>query len=449
MTPIAFPILNPETQTGVRKKYEHSDYTLIVVKNDDTLKLEFIWKGDGQKYNRELINKDISDISTGELFSSMNDIDYLEKVFQSIHQPNFINSPNLSYHYLVESKTFRITISQKIQNLVMGNDLDFGFEIIVPEIGGPDSQWVLQTRAQEIIDKTKYLSIDVESYFNQLMFTQEPEEIVRIGRIILNIQELNGQNWSSFKDKHLHSSNTYQDVFNISTNPNKNVYKSLTLSVFMLIIKWYQDERIMSIILKVSTNMTNKQSIVEINFNLLLPILEFYEDNLEMKINLLSSLKTIVEINYLFYGNKHERVTKVLNKLIEEVNSDNILVIIQFFTITCRSQIFQSNGGTLSIRSGPHSECLTRLLRSLANFCCEETNNFILILYLITDPSLMFSYSLNLLHETKVSQWLEEVISNYAHNYHLLTLIKSLESSNVVPKNNLMTVNALLDKFQQ
>ena len=60
----------------------------------------------------------------------------------------------------------------------------------------------------------------------------------------------------------------------------------------MLITKWYQNERIMTIVLERSTNMTDKNSRVEINFRLLIPILEHYKDNLEMKINLLSFLNT-------------------------------------------------------------------------------------------------------------------------------------------------------------
>lgn len=434
-TPIAFPILNPETQTGVRKKYEHSHYALTVVKNDDTLKLEFIWKGDGQKFSRLITNKDISDISTGELFSSMNDIDYLEKLFYSIHQPNFINSPNLSYHYLVESNTFRITISQKIQNLAMGTELVFGFEIIIPEIGEPDSQWVLQTKAQEIIDKTKYLSIDVEPYFNQLMFTQEPEEIVRIGKIILNIQELNGQNWSRFKNK-------------FSSENCQKVYKSLILAVFMLITKWYQDERIMTILLKVSTNMTDKDSRVEINFRLLIPILEHYKDNLEMKINLLSFLNTTGNlVCFTLDCSTSGPDEKILEKLMEELNSDNILVISQFL-----NKLSGGYKGPLSANQQSSGQMhtfkqkWTRLLRPYVNFCCEETNNFLLILNLITESFLMFDSGL--LHASRVSQWLQEVISKYAHSYHLLIRIK-LELPGKASENNLMTVNALLDKFQQ
>ena len=435
-TPMAFPILNPETQTGVRKKYQHSDYTLTVVKNDDTLKLEFIWKGDGQKFSRLITNKDISDISTGELFSSMNDIDYLEKVFQSIHQPNFINSPNLSYHYLVENNTFKITISQTIQNLVMGNNLDFGFEIIVPEIGGPDSQWVLQTRAQEIIDKTKYLSIDVEPYFNQLMYTQEPEEIVRIGKIILNIQELNGQNWSRFKNK-------------FSSENCQKVYKSLILAVVMLITKWYQDERIMTIVLKVSTNMTDKDSRVEINFRLLIPILEHYKDNLEMKINLLSFLNTTGNvIGFHLDSSTSGPDEKILERLMEELNSDNILVISQFLNKLSGQYTGPLNPYNKQPSGQMHTykQKWTRILTPYVNFCCEETNNFLLIMNLITESFLMFNAGL--LHASRVSQWLQEVISKYAHSYHLLIRIK-LELPGKASENNLMTVNALLDKFQQ
>ena len=65
-TPIAFPDSKSETQTGVRKKYEHHDYTLTVVKDDDTLTLKFIWREMVKEYNRELTNKDMLDISTGE-----------------------------------------------------------------------------------------------------------------------------------------------------------------------------------------------------------------------------------------------------------------------------------------------------------------------------------------------------------------------------------------------
>lgn len=115
---------------GIKKVFNRQDYFLITIREDEKLTLKVLVNG--QKYTRVLTNKDIPNITKGNLFSTLNDIRFLADTLEDIHSPNF-DSDHVSYDYLIENNSFIMRFSHQIKNTRNdGNKIKFEFEIDIP-----------------------------------------------------------------------------------------------------------------------------------------------------------------------------------------------------------------------------------------------------------------------------------------------------------------------------
>lgn len=116
---------------GIKKIFNHQDYSLTTIQEDERLTLEVLLNG--QKYTRVLTNNDIQNITKGNLFSALNDIRFLADTLEDIHSPNF-DSDHVSFDYLIENNTFIMRFSHQIKNTRNdGNKIKFEFEIAIPD----------------------------------------------------------------------------------------------------------------------------------------------------------------------------------------------------------------------------------------------------------------------------------------------------------------------------